>query len=152
MLDDILNKVKGELGGDLMSKFGLDKTQTDKAFSMTGDTIKNTVKKEATGGGMEGIMNLFSASANNTAGNGMLDKLGGDLIMKFSSSLGVDEKKATGMKDMILSKVTGMFGDKLGSNFDISSLLSMVTGGASAGKAGGLMGILGKLSGLFGKK
>lgn len=152
MLDDILNKVKGELGGDLMSKFGLDKGQTDKAFSMTGETIKNTVKKEATGGGMDGIMNLFSASANNEAGNGMLDKIGGDLIMKFSSTLGVDEKKAAGMKDMILSKVTSLFGDKLGSNFDISSLLSMVTGGGAAGKSGGLGGLLGKLSGLFGKK
>jgi hypothetical protein len=98
---------------------------------------------------MEGILNLFSASANNSAGNSMLDKMGGDLIQKFATSLGVDEKKAAGIKDMILSKVTSLFGDKLGSNFDVSSLLSMVTGG---GKSGGMMGVLGKLSGLFGKK
>lgn len=149
MLDDILNKVKGELGSDLMSQFGLNKSQADKAFSLTGETIKKTVQKEASGGGMEGILNLFSASANNAAGNSMLDKMGGDLIQKFATSLGVDEKKAAGIKDMILSKVTSLFGDKLGNNFDISSLLSMVTGG---GKSGGMMGILGKLSGLFGKK
>jgi hypothetical protein len=149
MLDDILEKVKGELGGDLMSKFGLDKGQTDKAISITGDTLKDTIAKESTGGGMDGIMNLFSASANNEAGNGMLDKIGGDLITKFASSLGVDESKAAGIKDMIMSKVTSLFGDKLGSNFDISSLLSMVSGD---GKSGGASGILGKLTGLFGKK
>jgi|TARA_R110000737_G_scaffold134970_2_gene166188 hypothetical protein len=151
MLEDILEKVKSELGGDLMSKFGLDKGQTDKAISITGDTLKKTISKESTGGGMEGIMNLFSASANDESGNSMLDKIGGDLISKFSSSLGIDESKAAGIKDMIMSKVTSLFGDKLGSNFDISSLLSMVTGGGDA-KGGGASGILGKLTGFFGKK
>jgi hypothetical protein len=46
MLDDILNKVKGELGGDLMTQFGLNKAQADKAFSLTGETIKKRYKKK----------------------------------------------------------------------------------------------------------
>lgn len=151
MLDDILEKVKGELGEDLMSKFGLDKAQTDKAFNITGDTLKDTISKESTGNGISGIMNLFSSSTNDEAGNGMLDKIGGDLITKFSSSLGIDENKASGIKDMIMSKVTSMFGDKLGNNFEISSLLSMVTGGNTA-KSKGASGFLRKLIGLFGKR
>ena len=148
MLDSIINSVKGEIGSGLMEKFGLDSSQKDKAFSITEETIKEKVTSEATGGGLSGIMNLFSSDDNNDEGNSMLESLGGSLSSKFSSQLGLDAGKSNGIKDMILSKVTSMIGGKLGSGFDISSLMSLVGGG----KSEGLGGMLGKLTGLFGKK
>ena len=48
---------------------------------------------------------------------------------------------------MIMDKVVALFGDKLGSNFEIGDLLGML-GGA---KSGGIWGMLGKLGGLFAK-
>lgn len=147
MLDSIINSVKGEIGSSLMEKFGLDTNQKDKAFNIAEETIKDKVKKEASGGGLNGIMNLFSSNDNDAEGNSMLDSLGGDLVAKFSSQLGLDSAVSGGIKDMILDKVTAMIGSKLGSNFDVSSLLSLV----GDSKSGGLGGMLGKLGGLFGK-
>lgn len=150
MLDSIINSVKGEIGDSLMEKFGLNSTQKEKAFNITEETIKDKVKNEASGNGLSGLMNLFSSNENNAEGNSMLDSLGGDLVSKFSSQLGLDKAVSGGIKDMILAKVTSMIGDKLGSNFDVSSLLSLVGGGKSS--SSGMGGMLGKLSGLFGKK
>lgn len=147
MLDSIINSVKGEIGDSLMEKFGLNSTQKEKAFNITEETIKEKVQKEASGNGLSGLMNLFSSNDNNAEGNSMLDSLGGDLVAKFSSKLGLGDSSAKGIKDMILAKVTSMIGDKLGSSFDASSLLSLVGGG----KSEGVSGMLGKLGGLFGK-
>lgn len=47
-----------------------------------------------------------------------------------------------------MDKVLGMFGDKLGSNFEMGDLLGMIGGG----KSGGIGGMLGKLGRLFGKQ
>jgi hypothetical protein len=148
MLDSIINSVKGEIGSSLMEKFGLDTNQKDKAFNIAEETIKDKVKKETSGNGLSGIMNLFSSDSNNDEGNSMLDSLGGDLVSKFSSQLGLDKAISGGIKDMMLDKVTSMIGSKLGSGFDVSSLLSLVGGEKSSG---GLGGMLGKLTGLFGK-
>lgn len=130
-----------------MEKFGLDAGQKDKALDITKETISDTVSKEAMGGGMSGIMNLFSSNENNSEGSSMLDSIKGALSSQFSEKLGVDSDKSGGITSMIMDKVVALFGDKLGSNFEIGDLLSMLGGG----KSGGIGGMLGKLGGLFGK-
>ena len=99
------------------------------------------------GGGMSGIMNLFSSNENNSEGSSMLDSIKGALSSQFSEKLGVDSDKSGGITSMIMDKVVALFGDKLGSNFEIGDLLGML-GGA---KSGGIWGMLGKLGGLFAK-
>ena len=147
MIDDIINTVKDQIGGDLMEKFGLDAGQKDKALDIAKETISDTVSKEAMGGGLSGIMNLFSSNDNDNDGNSMLDSIKGALSSQFSDKLGVDTEKSGGITSMIMDKVVGMFGDKLGSSFEIGDLLGMIGGG----KSGGIGGMLGKLGGLFGK-
>lgn len=147
MIDDIINTVKDQIGGDLMEKFGLDAGQKDKALDITKETISDTVSKEAMGGGLSGIMNLFSSNDNDDDGNSMLDSIKDALSSQFSDKLGVDTDKSGGITSMIMDKVVGMFGDKLGSNFEIGDLLGMIGGG----KSDGIGGMLGKLGGLFGK-
>ena len=148
MIDNIMNMVKDQIGGDLMEKFGLDDNQKDEAINITKDTISDTVSKEAAGGGLSGIMNLFSSNDNDDEGNSMLDNLTNSLSSNFSSKLGVDSSKSSGIAGMIMEKVTSLFGDKLGSNFEIGDLLGMFGGD---GKDSGLGGMLGKIGGLFGK-
>ena len=149
MLSEIIDKLKGELGGDLMEKFGLDSNQKDQALDITKDTISETIQNESSGGGLSGIMNLFSSNDNDDEGNSMLESIGSSLSSKFSSKLGVDSEKSGGIASMIMSKVTSLFGDKLGGNFEIGDLLGMIGGGDD--KEGGLGGMLGKIGGMFGK-
>lgn len=147
MLDDIINNLKGELGGDLMEKFGLDSSQKDQALDITKETLSETIQKETVGGGLSGIMNLFSSNDNDDDGNSMLENIGSALSSQFSSKLGVDSEKSSGITSMIMEKVTSLFGDKLGSNFEISDLLGMIGGD----NKGGIGGMLGKIGGMFGK-
>ncbi len=147
MIDDIINTVKDQIGGDLMEKFGLDTGQKDKALDITKETISDTVSKEAMGGGLSGVLNLFSSNDNDDDGNSMLESIKDALSSQFSDKLGVDKDKSGGITSMIMDKVVALFGDKLGSNFEIGDLLGML-GGA---KSGGIGGMLGKLGGLFGK-
>lgn len=150
MLDNILEQLKNQLGPELMEKFGLDEHKKDQVFSAAKDTIKNGVQKESTGGGLDGLLNMFSQGANNDAGNAMQDKLGGDLVANLSSKLGIDAEKANGIKEMIMSQVTKLMGDK-GGNFDLNSLMAMVTGG-NGKSGGGAGGFLNKIMSLFGGK
>ncbi|MEN8928348.1 MAG: hypothetical protein ABF258_03340 [Flavobacteriales bacterium] len=160
MIDDIINSLKGELGGSLMEKFGLDNSQKDQAMDITKETITEKISGAASGGGISGIMNLFSSNDNDEEGNSMLEDITSSLSGKFSSQLGVDSEKSGGITSMIMDKVTSMFGDKLGGNFAIGDLLGMIGGDKlggitdmlGGGKSGGLGGMLGKLGGLFGKK
>jgi hypothetical protein len=147
MIDDIINTVKDQIGGDLMEKFGLDTGQKDKALDITKETISDTVSKEAMGGGLSGVLNLFSSNDNDDDGNSMLESIKDALSSQFSDKLGVDKDKSGGITSMIMDKVVALFGDKLGSNFEIGDLLGKL-GGA---KSGGIGGMLGKLGGLFGK-
>ncbi len=146
MIDDIINSLKGELGGSLMEKFGLDSSQKDQAMDITKETITEKISGAATGGGLSGIMNLFSANDNDAEGNSMLEDITSSLSSQFSSKLGVDSEKSGGITSMIMEKVTAMFGDKLGKNFEIGDLLGML-----GGNSGGIGGMLGKLGGMFGK-
>lgn len=150
MLDSILDQLKGQLGPEIMEKFGLNESKKDQVFSVAKDTITNGVKKEATGGGLDGLLNMFSKGDNNDSGNAMQSKLGGDLISNLTSKLGIDADKAGGIKDMIMSQVTKLMGDK-GGNFDLSSLMAMVTGGGGKA-AGGAGGFLSKIMSMFGGK
>lgn len=151
MLDNILDQLKGQLGPDLMEKFGLDEAKKDQVFSAAKDSIKTNVKNEAAGGGgLEGLLNMFSKGENNDAGNAMQSKIGGDMIAKIAAKAGIDESKAAGIQEMILSQVTKMMGDKKGGSFDISSLLSMVTGGGDSKSGGG--NFLSKIFSMFGGK
>lgn len=147
MIDNIMNMVKDQIGGDLMEKFGLDSSQKDEAINITKETITDKISGAATGGGMSGIMNLFSSNDNDEEGNSMLSDLTSSLSSNFSSKLGVDADKSGGISSMIMEKVTALFGDKLGGSFDIGDLMGMIGGG----KSGGIGGMLGKLGGLFGK-
>ncbi|MDB4088516.1 hypothetical protein N9544_02720 [Flavobacteriales bacterium] len=147
MIDDIINSLKGELGGSLMEKFGLDSNQKDQAMDITKETITDKISEATSGGGLSGIMNLFSSNDNDEEGNSMLEGITSTLSSKFSSQLGVDSEKSGGITSMIMEKVTSMFGDKLGGNFEVTDLLGIIGGGKSAG----LGGMLGKLTGLFGK-
>ena len=69
MIDDIINTIKDQIGGDLMEKFGLNAGQKDKALDITKETISDNVSKEAMGGRMSGRMNLFSSNQNNSEGS-----------------------------------------------------------------------------------
>ena len=147
MIDNIMDMLKDQVGGDLMEKFGLDSTQKDEAINITKDTITEKISGAATGGGLSGIMNLFSSNDNDDEGNSMLENITSSLSSQFSSKLGVDSEKSGGITSMIMEKVTALFGDKLGGNFEIGDLMGMLGGG----KSEGMGGMLGKLGGLFGK-
>jgi hypothetical protein len=116
-------------------------------MDITKETITEKISGAATGSGLSGIMNLFSSNDNDDEGNSMLEDITSSLSSQFSSKLGVDSEKSGGITALIMEKVTALFGDKLGGNFEIGDLLGMIGGG----KSEGIGGMLGKLGGLFGK-
>jgi hypothetical protein len=147
MIDNIMNVVKDQIGDDLMGKFGLDSSQKNEAINITKETITEKISGEAAGGGLSGIMNLFSSNENDSEGNSMLENITRSLSSSFSDKFGIDSDKSDGISSMIMEKVTALFGNKLGSNFDLGDLMRMIGGG----KSDGIGGMLGKLGGLFGK-
>lgn len=146
MLDQIINSLKEQVGGDLMQKVGLDQEQTNGAIETAGDSVKDVISG---GGGLDlgTVLNLFSKEQNSSAANDLLGKLSSDYLGKLTGKLGLDAGKAASVKDLVIPALMSLLGNKVGGNKD---MLSSLLGDAGKGLLGGLGDKLGGLGKLFG--
>lgn len=85
MLGNIINSVKGQLTGELQDKFKLDPQQANQSVHLARNHVEEGLKKEATGGGAGGIMNLLKgqkAPQDSPAMNSTIQKYLGDPTSK----------------------------------------------------------------------
>ncbi|MCB0790843.1 MAG: hypothetical protein H6595_11830 [Flavobacteriales bacterium] len=146
MLDQIINSLKEQVGGDLMQKVGLDQQQTNGAIETAGDSVKDVI---GGGGGLDlgTVLNLFSKEQNSSAANDLLGKLSSDYLGKLTGKLGLDAGKAASVKDLVIPALMSLLGNKVGGNKD---MLGSLLGDAGKGLLGGLGDKLGGLGKLFG--
>lgn len=145
MVDQIINSLKEKVGGDLLSKVGLDQTQADGAIKAAGSSVQEVI-----GGGadLSSVLNLFSKNGNNAGGNDLMNKLGSNYLGKLTGQVGLDASKAGSVKDLVLPLLTSLLSEKIGGNKD---MLDSLLGGKAKDIVGGLSGKLGGLGKMFGK-
>lgn len=150
MLEQLLESVKGELGGQLTDKLGMSSGETTKSFDVLGSNLSEIVGSESNGGGLSTVLNLFSDDDNSPESDSLVEKLGGSLIGDLVGKAGLTKSKASGFKDMVLPLVISFISKKVGGNSD---LLGSLLGGGNSGAAGNIASSLlkGKLGGLFNK-
>ncbi len=145
MIDQIISSLKDKVGGDLLSKIGLDQSQADGAIKAAGSSVQEVI-----GGGadLSSVLNLFSKDGNNAGGSDLLKTLGSNYLGKLTGQVGLDASKAGSVKDLVLPLLTNMLSEKIGGNKD---MLGSLLGGKAKDVVGGLTGKLGGLGKMFGK-
>lgn len=145
MLDQILGMVKDQIGGQITEKFNLNDNQAGEAVEIGGSSIKDVLMKQISSGNPDSIRGLLKG--NDTAG--LSGIIGGDFAGKLVSKLGVSGGVADSIKDFILPQLIKAVSSKLGGNFDVSSITSLLGGGMTSGIMDAAKDKLGGLGKLF---
>jgi hypothetical protein len=152
MLDQILSQVKNQLGGEF-SDLGLSSSQQDKAVELAGESVQEVVKVEASGGNLEGLLELFGGKKD-LANSPIVKKIGNLLASKLVASLnlphGVASTISTKVIPILINLISSKFqqSDKSGTD----GLMDIFKGMGSDAIFSALKGNAGNmLGGLFGK-
>lgn len=95
MVDQILAALTKEIGGSLVSKTGLTKSQAEKAIALTGESTFEVVKNQLGSGNLSSVMNLFSSKPNNAGANLIQNQITSMLSQKLSEHLGLPKDKVS---------------------------------------------------------
>lgn len=89
MLEKLLGNVKSEVGGQIKNQTGLPDEKLDHVFSIIGDVFKRKVSGHLMGGGLSGVMNLFSRQQNNPEAEKLQSDLHENVVGELESKAGL---------------------------------------------------------------
>jgi hypothetical protein len=151
MLEQLLNSLKSEIGGNLTSQANLPSEQVDDVISAIGGVAHKEIAGQMTSGNLSHLMNLFSDKPNTAGANQIQSKIHSNVLSELTGKLGISPEISGKIAAVALPALIGMITRKNNTTPDDDpSPLTELFGGAGTG---GLLGGVSKnlLGGLFGK-
>jgi len=139
MLEQILSTLQSQAAPQLMSQLGLDQEQASGSIAAAADSVKD-VLGGSDGFGLDDVLDLFSGAKNTCAADGILGNIGNVLQNKLTGNVGLNAGQASGVAAMLLPMITELISKYVGG--DAKNLQSVVSGGALADMAKGMLGNL----------
>ena len=147
MLENIINNIKGQLTGELQSKFNLEPAKASQSVDLAKDNLEDEMKTRASSGDFGGIMDVLKGNkgaAESPAINNAIQKYVGGLTAKLGIPTSVANQVAPFVMTFIMSKFSGKVTSEGMGEADIMG--SLMGGGLKDAVS---KGIGGKLGGLF---
>ncbi len=140
MFDDIIKLAKEKLGSQITQEAKVEPSKLDGIMSVVGDVTKNEVTKEITGGGISGLMSLFSKSENNSSANAIQNNISTGIVSGLMEKVGLGGSTAKTIAGMAVPMVIKLITDKNSEtpDDDPSILTSLFAGGGASSMLGGL--------------
>ena len=158
MLDQLISAAKEELGDRLLGEGGLKENQLEPAGEAMQTSVLDTLKDQALGGNMSGIMDLFNGKSNADMSNPIVSGLTKNMLGGLMEKVGIQEKQADMIVGFAVPFLMSKFSSKeTGEAADAGDLMSLIgldgddaIGGLLKNLGGGSAGdLLGGLSKLF---
>lgn len=149
MLEQLINSVKSEVGGQIAGKTNLPSGTMDQVFSVIGDVTKKEVANQMVGGNISSVMNLFSKQPNNSQANQIQSNITSGVVSNLTGKLGLSPQIANTVSSIAIPALMNMITKKNSATPDDDpSPLNELFGGAGMG---GSLGdaAKGMLGGLF---
>jgi hypothetical protein len=145
MLEELINSMKSEVGGQLSSQINLPSDQIDKVLSVLGNETKKEVTGQLLSGNLSQLMNLFSDKPNNAEANAIQSNITSGVISHLTSKMGLSPETSKSIAAVALPTLIKMITQKNNTTPDDDpSPLHELFG------AGGKSGILGAAKNLLG--
>ena len=146
MIEELLGKLKSEVGGQLTIQTKLPSGNLDSIFSVVGNVVKKEATKQMVGGNISSLMNLFSDKPKNDGANQIQSKMQSGIVSELTSKLGISSIQSKGIAEIALPALVNMIAKKnKTSSKDDFSFLSEIFGVADKGTLGGVAkGLLGR--------
>lgn len=147
MLESIINNIKGQLTGELQSKYNLEPQKANQSVDLAKDNLEDELKTRASSGDFGGIMDVLKGNKSATespAVNNAIQKYVGDLTTK----LGIPASVASQVAPFVMTFIMNKFSNKVTSEGmgETDIMGSLMGGGLKDAVSKGLGG---KLGGLF---
>ena len=152
MLEQLINSVKSEVGGQIAGQTNLPSGTVDKVFSVIGDVTKKEVASQMIGGNLSNVINLFSNKPNNNEANLLQSNISSGVISNLTGKLGLSPQIAKTITAIAIPALINLITKKNNTTPDDDpSPLNEIFGGSGKG---GMSGDIAKgmLGGLFKKR
>jgi uncharacterized protein YidB (DUF937 family) len=110
MLEQLINSLKSEVGGQLANQSNLTSGHIDQIFSIIGNVAKSEVAGHILSGKLSDVMSLFSKSANSDGANQLQANISSGVISNLTSKLGLSPEMASNIASkalpVLLEKIT----------------------------------------------
>lgn len=164
MLENLKSLISEHAGDAIINNPAIPNEQNEEAITTASDSIVKGLKEEVSGGHVSGVMNLFNGGEQAVATSPLTQKIQGSFVENLMHKFGLDQGKAmqigATLIPMVLKKFVNKTNDPNDKSFDLSSIISSLTGGGAGIGGKDLLnnlgggsdqegGVLGKLKGLF---
>ncbi|MHA6246861.1 hypothetical protein ACXYMU_02915 [Pontibacter sp. CAU 1760] len=147
MLENIINNVKGQLTGELQSKYNLQPDTANRSVDLAKDNLMGEMKNRASSGDFGGIMDVLKGNKGATESSGVNSVIN-NYVSDLTSKLGVPESVAKQVAPFVITFIMNKFSNKVTSEgMSQSDIMGSLVGGGL--KDAVTKGIGGKLGGLF---
>ncbi|ARS36510.1 hypothetical protein [Pontibacter actiniarum] len=142
MIENLINNLKGQLTGELQSKYNLQPDTANKSVDLAKENLTDELKQRASSGDLGGIMDVFKgnkAPGESSAVNNVINKYVADLTGRLGIPESVAKQVAPFAIHFIMQKVGGQVSS---GNVSQTDLLGGLIGGGLKDKLGkGLGGL-----------
>lgn len=147
-MNEIIDLIKNNVLGAISNNKEVSDDKKDSVVDIATDSILDGLKSKLSLDNISEIKNLFSGDSSSLQNNPIVNSIQGNvmsaLMQKVGLSNGISSSIATTVVPLVIKALSGKVS---GGNFDINSLVGMLTGGDSKqeAKSGGIMGKIGSL-------
>ncbi|MDR1763034.1 MAG: DUF937 domain-containing protein [Dysgonamonadaceae bacterium] len=135
MIDKLVELVQQYAGNTVINNSAVPNEKNEAAISSIADGVFNGLKSEATGAGLGSILNMLSSGGN--ISSAITKTVQSSVIESLISKTGIAKSAASGIAASIVPSILGSLSkntaDASNKGFDISNILSSLTGGATSG-------------------
>ena len=148
MLDQLIELGKQQLSNTLSEKAGLNPAQIDDSFGVAQTSMLDTLKNEALGGNISGLLSLFNGESATDLSNPIVKNFADTFVTGIMEKLGLPEATANTISDTVVPFLIQKFsGKETGNAADAGDLLQMVGLDKDSGIGGILQNVLGDSGG-----
>ena len=144
MLEQLKSLVQEYAGDAIITNPAIPNEKNDEAVGLASNSIVDGLKNAISNGGVEEVTNIFKGGEQQVAQAAVTQDIKGNFVERLVSKLGLEHGKASQIASalipMVMAKFVHKTNDPNDKSFDLSSILSGLTGG-------NMGGILGKLTG-----
>jgi hypothetical protein len=102
MLEQLINSLKSEVGGQLTSQSNLPSGHADQIFSIISSVAKSEVARHILSGKLSDVMNLFSKSQNSEGANQLQSNISSGVVSDLISKMGISPEAASNIASTAL--------------------------------------------------
>jgi uncharacterized protein YidB (DUF937 family) len=140
MFDQLIQTAQQQLAPQLQ-EIGIKPNQVGDVFDVAKETVTDGFKSEATGGGLDAVMDLFNGNGGNIQSNSLVSTLSTSFVSSLVSKLGLDQAMAAKVSAVIIPFIMAKFSSsETGSASSPTDLISQLGFGDIGSSLGGMLG------------